>query len=132
MQPQPFEEAFSSTLPLSTITTEAVLARQLPQVASAGGTTIEPFEISIQPLNLLAEDPTPIALRPALVVSASSASAIQSDAASAVLAGGPAADLGDNLAPTGDLGLAAEEAGLLLEQLNLLALPWWLVRPTRR
>lgn len=126
-----FEEAFPSTLPLSTITTEAVLARQLPQiasseVASAGGTTIESFEISIQPLNLLAEDPTPIALRPALAVAANSASVI------AVLAGGPAADQVDNLAPTGDFGLAAEEAGLLLEQLNLSALPWWLVRPTRR
>lgn len=119
-----FEEAFPSTLPLSAITTEAVLARQLPQVASAGWTAIEPFEISIQPLNLLAEDPTPIALRPALAVAASSTSA--------VLAGGPAADQVDNLALTGDFGLATEEAGFLLEQLNLSALPWWLVRPTRR
>ncbi len=132
-----FEEAFPSTLPLSASTTEAVLARQLPQVvsaevASAGGTTIEPFEISIQPRNLRAEDSTPIALRPALAVAASSASATQSDGASPALAGGPAADQGDNLAPTGDFGLAAEEAGLLLEQLNLSALPWWLVRPTRR
>lgn len=101
---------------------------------SSGGASLEPLTIQVEPPTLPTNAPTPSATQPepasALAVAGSTA-AFGGDGAPAALAGEAAADELAGLTAAGDAALAGADAALLLEQLRLTALPWWLVRPTR-